>query len=186
MKTLNPTLWRTCRVLAGVHRLELLRLTLLEPGQNVSQMAKRLGIGISDASQELRRLQSRGLLRRTCQGRSVTFMPIPDPQVPTAAPLLEVLKAALLRSRPDLAAFAGMAHALGHERRIALATALRTGPLNRIALATHVHSCPETIDWHVKTMLDGGLVVREGQGYALNPNCPPFLAALLRLIQPPE
>lgn len=186
MKTLNPTLWRTCRVMAGVHRLELLRLILLEPGQNVSQLAKRLGIGISDASQELRRLQSRGLLRRTCQGRSVVFMPVPDPQVPTAAPLLEILKAALLRARPDLAGLAGMAHALGHERRIALAAVLRNGPLNRIALAPQVHSRPETVDWHLKAMMDGGLVVREGQVYALNPDCPPFLAVLLRLIQLPE
>ncbi len=63
MKNLNPTLWRTCRMLTGTNRVRLLRELHDHPGQSVSQLAAALGIGPSDASQELRRIQSRGLLK---------------------------------------------------------------------------------------------------------------------------
>ena len=39
MQQLNPTLWRTCRILRGRARLGLLRQILKQPGQNVSPLA---------------------------------------------------------------------------------------------------------------------------------------------------
>ena len=36
MKTLNPTLWRTCRMLAGANRIRLLRAIFAQPGQSVT------------------------------------------------------------------------------------------------------------------------------------------------------
>jgi hypothetical protein len=39
---LQPTLWRTCRVLANRNRLQLLELLIEEPSQTVSLLAKRL------------------------------------------------------------------------------------------------------------------------------------------------
>ena len=89
---LHPTLWRTCRVLAGSTRLNLLRLVVATPGHTVSRLAEEAGIGLSRASQELRRLQSRGLLRATRTGSFVHYRPEPDPQVPDAKPLLLAMK----------------------------------------------------------------------------------------------
>ena len=92
MAQLNPTVWRTCRVLSHPGRLRLLQEVLRQPERSVSQLAEDLSIGVSDASQQLRRLQSRGLLKRTCRGLEVIYRPIPDPQVPSAKPLLLALQ----------------------------------------------------------------------------------------------
>jgi len=100
MAQLNPTVWRTCRVLSHPGRLRLLQEVLRQPERSVSQLAEDLSIGVSDASQQLRRLQSRGLLKRTCRGLEVIYRPIPDPQVPSAKPLLLALQKTL-GPRPD-------------------------------------------------------------------------------------
>ena len=90
---LHPTLWRTCRVLSGETRLKLLRLIIATPGKTVSRLAEETGIGLSRASQELRRLQSRGLVQTVRKGSFVHYLPDPDPQVPDAKPLLLAMKA---------------------------------------------------------------------------------------------
>ena len=132
---LNPTVWRTARVLAGRTRIQLLREVLREPGQTVSGLANEMRISRSRASQELRRLQSRGLLKATRRGPFVTYRPIPDPQVPSAAPLLKALKKAL-RPTSELACNEVRRIAIGfsHPRRIAIARILATGPHHAEAL----------------------------------------------------
>ena len=40
---LHPTLWRTCRVLAGPTRLRLLRRVIARPGLTVQQLAMPRG-----------------------------------------------------------------------------------------------------------------------------------------------
>ena len=44
MRNLNPTLWRTCRVLSGENRIKLLRQIHDHPGQAVSELALAVGI----------------------------------------------------------------------------------------------------------------------------------------------
>ena len=60
---LAPTLWRTCRVLAGATRLALLRLIIESPDLRVADLAALAGLSESRTSQELRRLQARGLVQ---------------------------------------------------------------------------------------------------------------------------
>ena len=76
---LHPTLWRTCRVLAGPTRLRLLRRVIARPGLTVQQLADAQDIGKSRASQELRRLQSRGLIQARRKSARVAYHPVPDP-----------------------------------------------------------------------------------------------------------
>ena len=128
MRSLNPTLWRTCRALAGPKRLGLLRQILQNPGRNVSKLAEVTRIGESDASQELRRLQSRGLLRRSLQGAQVIYRPIPDPQVASAAPLLKALQAVWAEASVNDEDLIRIATGLAHERRVEIARILRQGP----------------------------------------------------------
>ena len=97
---LSPTLWRTCRVLAGGTRLALLRRVIKHPGLSVSELAAADKIDLARASQDLRRLQSRGLLRRHQAGVHVLFRPLPDPQVATAAPLLKAVQVSVARHPP--------------------------------------------------------------------------------------
>jgi DNA-binding transcriptional ArsR family regulator len=65
MPPLQPTLWRTCRVLANRTRLQILQWLADRPSQTVSTVAARLDLPLPVASQYLRALEARGLL--TCR-----------------------------------------------------------------------------------------------------------------------
>src|SRR6266478_9641531 len=61
----QPTLWRTCRVLANRKRLQILALLSRQPNQTVSTVARQMRLSLPAASQYLRALEARGLL--TCR-----------------------------------------------------------------------------------------------------------------------
>ena len=60
----QPTLWRTCRVLANRKRLQTLALLIRQPNQTVSAVAERMSLSMPAASQYLRALEARGLPTR--------------------------------------------------------------------------------------------------------------------------
>ena len=184
MRQLNPTLWRTCRVLSGGTRLKLLRQIHDAPGQSVSDLAKAIGIGVSDASQELRRLQSRGLLQAERKGAFLIYRLGADPQVPSAAPLLKALKTALeTRPADQDAAMLPIAAGLAHARRIAIVKALAKSDLPPLALRTtlHIPQCP--MSHHLKTLKAGGWVQGNKNMLALCPPAHPLARALALLAQ---
>ncbi len=183
MGQLNPTVWRTCRALSGSTRVRIFRQILERPGQNVSQLAKQLDIGISDASQELRRLQSRGLLRRSCQGMSVVYLPIPDPQVSSAAPLLQALKTAFSSDQESDESITRTAKALGHERRIAIVRSLLQGPQSRQELSILSNTQLATLKKHLKCLIDGGVVIKSAKKYELQSPSSPMLTVWLKLLR---
>ena len=81
MQQLNPTLWRTCKMLAGPTRIRLLRQLLATPDEGVSALGRHVGIREATASQELRRIQSRGLLQSNRRGPLLVYRMAADPQV---------------------------------------------------------------------------------------------------------
>ena len=182
VKQLNPTLWRTCRALSGRTRLGLLRHVLEQPGSNVSQHAEHLAIGISDASQELRRLQSRGLLKRSCQGAAVVYLPIPDPQVPSAAPLLKALQAAWNGTPGNIEEVARRAMGLACERRVSIVRALAQQPRSAVDLANLVRTGPDNLKKHLRILRESGWVTKQNKTFVLCPATHPVQAALLKLL----
>ena len=94
MQHLNPTLWRTCKMLAGRARIRLLRQLHDHPEECVSALGKRVALKEAAASQELRRIQSRGLLQAERRGVRLVYRLAADPQVASAAPLLKALQTA--------------------------------------------------------------------------------------------
>ncbi len=182
MRQLHPTLWRTCRTLANPTRLRLLQLLLERPGSNVSQLAERLDLGISAASQELRRLQSRGLIKRTIQGPSVIYLPVPDPQVPSAAPLLKALQAAWEADRNGSEAIARLAKGLACERRISLVRALVPQPQPSDQWAHLVRTRSDNLKKHVRILRESGWVTKIDKRFALLPAGHPVQATLLKLL----
>lgn len=102
MLTLNPTLEHTCRMLASVPRLRLLRLACAHPGLAVFELARQAGVHVSGASQDLQRLHSCGLLQRvTATGeRRVTYFPKAAPSIPNAAPILKAIQATFRKHPP--------------------------------------------------------------------------------------
>ena len=71
----QPTLWRTCRVLANRKRLQILALLIRQPNQTVSTVAGRMSLSMPTASQYLRALEARGLLTCRRVGRRVEYRP---------------------------------------------------------------------------------------------------------------
>ena len=184
MRTLNPTLWRTCRVLAGQTRLAFLRQLYAHPGQSVSSLARAVHVGLSDASQELRRLQSRGLLQVDRMGRFTVYRLGADPQVPSAAPLLKALKAVLATSTPEQdASIIQIAIGLAHTRRIAIAQTLIRSPCTFPSLTSTLRIPQNALSRHVGALLRSGLVRREGRFLFFSPPRHPLAQALARLLR---
>jgi hypothetical protein len=165
MQTLNPTLWRTCRMLAGTTRIQLLRQLHDHPGQNIAMLARALGICRPYASQEMRRIQSRGWLRPTHHGASLVYCPCADPQVPSAAPLLRAVQTALdhMPPRRDIE-MTSIAAGLAHVRRIAMAKSLMQSPKTSGQLLAAIPMAPCSHYLHLRTMIAGGFVAEKGPG----------------------
>jgi DNA-binding transcriptional ArsR family regulator len=157
---LHPTLWRTCRALQGATRLQLLRLVVAAPGLTVSDLAEKTRISCSRASQELRRLQARGLIRRVAQkGRYVQYLPESDPQVPSAKPILIALKNTFQRLPPGADPLTRRtAAALAHPHRVAILQELLNGPRNSHALQAVLHIPQRTLYRHLRILQRGQMV----------------------------
>ena len=184
MRTLNPTLWRTCRMLSGANRIRLLRAAFEKPGQSVTELAQALGIGTSAASQELRRIQSRGLMQSSRDGIRVVYRLEADPQVPTAAPLLKALKAAFSDFPPERdEELRALAFGLAYPRRIAIARALQTTPQTELDLGMALRLSSYAVYSHVKILQDGGWVRRTGRNRLFATPDHPLAEALARLLR---
>ena len=186
MQYLTPTLWRTCRVLSGMVRIRLLRQLLEHPERSVSEHAQAARISCSDASQELRRLQSRGLLQSARRGAFVIYRLGADPQVKSAAPLLKALESALTAFPPEQdAEICRIAFGLAYPRRIAIAQALQAGPQadSQLALALRLPSF--AVFNHLRILQKCGYVKREHHRAHFSLPDHHLAKALVRLIPVP-
>ena len=180
---MNPTLWRTCRMLAGATRVKLLRQLHARPGRSVTKLAQATGIGVSDASQELRRIQSRGLLQVERRGANVLYRFGADPQVSSAAPLLQALRT-VLRVYPEERdpEIARIAQGLAHPRRIAIVKALLQAPQKVQNMPAALAMAPSSTRPHVDTLLRSGLAKRTGEWLLLDPVNHPVAKVLIQLL----
>lgn len=182
---LNPTLWRTCRVLAGPTRLRLLRLILAKPGATVSRLAADADISLSRASQELRRLQSRGLIGVERHQAFVHYLPAPDPQVPSARPLLLALKAAFDRGgRAQDETIRLLAAALSHPRRILLLRELLNGPRTLRMLQSALGIPYGSAVRHLRLLENGHLVHERSRVFRSARNAHPLAQCLVAMAAP--
>jgi len=121
--TLTPTLWRTCRVLANSKRLSLLYYVMATPFVSVSQVASALQLPLPVASQYMRALNARGLLKVKRQGRFVLYEAAADPSMPETSILLKALESTMRTADPLQMAVEALT-GFTHPRRIELLRAL--------------------------------------------------------------
>ena len=160
MHPLNPTLWRTCKMLAGVTRIRLLRQLHLDANRCVSALGQSVGVRQPAASQELRRIQSRGLLQSVRRGPTVQYRLAADPQVSAAAPLLKAIQAALAGLPPEKdGLMCAIAAGLAHERRIQIARVLMKGPASHAELQQLLHITLRPFWLHLRKLMAAGFVV---------------------------
>lgn len=181
---LHPTLWRTCRVLAGETRLALLRHVVESPGKTVSRLAGDVKIGLSLASQELRRLQSRGLIQAVRKGSFVHYLPAPDPQVPEASFLLAALKEAFSRFNPakDVQIML-IATALSHPRRIRILQELLAGSRTVPMIREATRIPPESLYRHLPLLRKGFLIRQNNRIFRAARPAHPLAKCLVELVK---
>ena len=114
---LQPTLWRTCRVLANRTRLRILRLLVAESPQTVSAVALRLQLPLPVASQSLRALEARGFLTAQRAGRCVRYR-LSTSATGAARELLAPLQSVSRRGRSPVDSLFRLSTAFTHPRRI--------------------------------------------------------------------
>lgn len=181
MKKLNPTLWRTCRMLSGNTRLDLFRRVVAHPGQTVSELAGQLEISLPRASQELRRIQSRGLLQAGRRGPFVRYRPVSDPSVATAAPLLQAVQETFRRF-PENDAMLSIATAFSQARRLVLIQLLLRGPWDLQELEDVAGMSRNALNRHLRRLREAGLIRRIGQRVDLAETDHPLTRCLLDLL----
>jgi DNA-binding transcriptional ArsR family regulator len=122
----QPTLWRTCGVLANRKRLQTLALLIRQPSQTVSAVAERMRLSVPAASQYLRALDARGLL--TCRriGRRVEYRPAAGTSEGAGGEIVKALRLVFRTAQPIEAIFK-LATAFTHPRRIEVFRALANG-----------------------------------------------------------
>ena len=184
MHNLNPTLWRTCKMLAGSTRVRLLRQLHEHPGECVSTLGKYANIGESAASQELRRIQSRGLLQSERRGSFLIYHLAADPQVSSAAPILKAIQSSLSTLPPEQdEEMSTIAAGLSHERRIRIVHALLKGPQPLPDLQFSMRISAHPFQQHLKTLQTSGFIVTSNRQIQFTVPDHPLAKALSKLLQ---
>jgi DNA-binding transcriptional ArsR family regulator len=180
---LQPTLWRTCRVLANRTRLQMFGVLVNQPGQTVSDIATRLSLSLPVASEYLRAMEARGLLTVRRSGRWVKYRSAPDsnPDAVSEANLVAALKK-VFRNHPEPVEFIfKMATAFTHPRRIDIFRALRGAPCPFSRLQTSTGISSWALVRHLGKLEARGFVTRQKDVYAVVERADGFGRELSRL-----
>ncbi len=155
---LQPTLWRTCRVVASRTRLQFFGLLVQEPGQSVSWAATRLSQPLSVASESLRMLEARGLLTVSRTGRRVTYQ-LARSTGDSSTGLTAALRFVFQRESQPVETVFKLATAFTHPRRIEIFRVIQTKPqtLAQIHAATGIPG--RALQRHLSKLESRGFIV---------------------------
>lgn len=179
--SLQPTLWRTCRVLANRARLRVLGCVIQHPDLTVSDVAAYLELGVSATSQYLRALEARGLLTSRHVGRHVRYRAKAHTTVSMAPSLLVALKLTFhQQSYPVETAFK-LATAFTHPRRIEIFHAIgeKRRTLAQLYSLTGIPS--RALQRHLRKLEARELLARWRGTWAIVNRTDPLGVALTRL-----
>ena len=123
MTKLHPTLWRTCRTIANPTRLNLLWCLFQNEGLCISELAQKIQISDSNASNQLRALNARGLITPQRTKLKVIYHPEPNIEVVYAEELLNALRRCFELNMSHKTVIR-QATAFTHHRRILIVRAL--------------------------------------------------------------
>ncbi len=181
MSKLQPTLWRTCRVLACETRLEMLRLLFEKEELCVSEMAKLTGISAHNASTQLRALNARGLITPRRQDQRVIYRAEANENLDAASALLDAVRDAFAKKTPGKAIFHSCT-AFTHERRIELVRLLADGPQTFGDLMEKTGMSSAALWNHLDKLSDRGFVKERDHLYRLRRVKDPLRRTLLQAV----
>jgi DNA-binding transcriptional ArsR family regulator len=150
----------------------------------VADHAKALNLSPPRTSQELRRLQSRGLIQARRLRMTVRYRPEPDPLVATAAPLLRAMQETFRRfpATEDGQAIL-VAAAFAHARRLVLVRLLLLGPATAQALEELSGMSRDAANRHLLKLKAAGLIRRNGRQIQLLDPAHPLAQCLLDILR---
>lgn len=181
VRDLQPTLWRTCRVLANRTRLQMFHLLSRRSSQTVSAVAERMKLALPVASQYLRALEARGLLVTRRVGRRVEYRPSTASAGTTVPTLVAALKSTFEREPEPVETLFKLASAFTHPRRIEVFRVLKVEArtLEEIRNATGIST--RALRRHLGKLEARGFVVCWSDTYAMANRADPFGRELARL-----
>ena len=177
----QPTLWRTCRVLANRKRLQTLALLIRQPNQTVSTVAERMSLSVPAASQYLRALEARGLLTCRRVGRRVEYRPSAGTSEGAAQEIVKALRLVFRRRAQPIEAIFKLATAFTHPRRIEVFRALTNGADSFAKLQAATHIPARALSRHLAKLEARGFAKNEMAQYVATTQSHPFARVLARL-----
>jgi DNA-binding transcriptional ArsR family regulator len=160
---LQPTLWRTARVIANRNRLQIFDLLLQQPDQTVSGIALRLQMPRSLASENLRALEARGLLKARRSGRWVKYRVAHSTEKSPVSELVTAMKAAFHSENQPVETIFKLATAFTHPRRIEIFRRIKTGPSRARELAAAARIPLRSLGRHLNKLEARRFVARHGE-----------------------
>lgn len=176
----QPTLWRTCRVLANRKRLQTLALLIGQPNQTVSTVAERMSLSVPATSQYLRALEARGLLACRRVGRRVEYRPAGTSEG-AAQEIVKVLRLVFRRRAQPIEAIFKLATAFTHPRRIEVFRAMTKGADSFAKLQAATHIPARALSRHLAKLEARGFAKNEMAQYVATTQSHPFARVLARL-----
>lgn len=165
---LTPTLWRTCRAVACETRLNRLWL-LFESGElHVQPLAERAGFSVSNASNQLRRLNSRGLISFRREKMRVIYRAEANESLRAAPILLNALRSCYERN-VSIKTVMKTATAFTHEHRIEIAAALKDGALEFSELQERTGMSGSALSRHLDKLERRRFVKHRDKAFRLRP-----------------
>ncbi|MBI3987101.1 MAG: ArsR family transcriptional regulator [Lentisphaerae bacterium] len=162
-------------------RLRLLQGLLRDPGQTVSEMARRIGVSRPVASMYLRALNARGFLKAQRSGTWVSYRPAADRSNPNAAELLSALEDAFAARKDSMGGIYRLITAFTHPRRLDIVRALQAGELTAREIRMRIDISRDALRRHLrKLQARGFLIQNDGRWRCACPRAP-LAATLLRL-----
>ena len=178
---LQPTLWRTCRVLANRTRLRIFCLLVHQPNQTVSSVAERLKLPLPVASQSLRALEARGLLVVRRVGLRVTYRPSAAAAGGDTQAFVAALRQTLRREPPPIEMLYKLSTAFTHPQRIEIFRALQNEPPTLRQLQAASGISVRALLRHLKKLKARGFVVCQRGRYKVATRPDAFARELARL-----
>lgn len=177
---LQPTLWRTCRVLANRTRLRVFGCLVQRSPRTVSSVASRLGLSIPVASQSLRALEARGLLSARRAGRYVEYR-LNAATTGIVPVLVPALRSAFRQTTSPVDSVFKLTTAFTHPRRIEIFRTLKRQARTLGEMRTEFRISMPALCRHLAKLKRRGFIVQGcGRYLATNP-CDQLGRALARL-----
>lgn len=177
----QPTLWRTCRVLANRQRLQMLALLIRHPGQTVSSVARQMRLSLPAASQYLRALEARGLLTCRRVGLRVEYRPVAMTTEGGGGAIAAALRKHVGPRQQPLDALFKLATAFTHPRRIEVYRAVKNGADSFVRVQARTHISTRALARHLAKLEARGFVKNEGDVYAVTNHAHSLGRVLARL-----